>query len=249
MKTEEIKTGGAGGGGSFTNYKLQPGTQVVYIEKFELRYATWASAAPGEVGLSMHCIGPDIEGFEGFAYDKDDASKGKRKHQVGFVKSSRFNYADKVHNGKEIDRDFEIGRFMGEVMDALGCRAWMNAIDPEGIMNLDLWFDRINASDAPWRNQPLRVCISARQYWKSPADKYAQQDLSVVKWVKDTVRMESGNIPEAESKVVVWDKDNIDHMERAAKPQEVAGFQGKATPAPTAAGAPAAEEDLDDLPF
>ena len=226
MKTTEIKTGG---GGSFTNYKIQPGTQVVYIESFELRYATHASKVPGEVTLSMRCRGPELLGFQGFAYDKDDASKGKRSHQVGFVKASNFNFADKVtKGGKEIERDVEIGRFMKEVMTALGCAEWLDGLDPEGIMTLDLWMDRVNAPNAPWLDKPLRVCIACRQYWREQ-DKYAQNELYVVGWERGEIRMEDGDIPEAESKVVKWDANNINHFKKAVKPATIGSFEGNTT--------------------
>jgi hypothetical protein len=250
MKTTEIPTGG--GGGNFTNYKLQPETQVVFIESFNLRFATHASATAGEVSLSMECRGLSIEGFEGFAWDKNDATKGKRDHQVGYVKASNFNFADKRIGEKDIERDIEIGRFMIEVMTALGCKEWLDSIDPEGIMNLELWFTKINAADAPWRNKPLRLCIACRQYWR-PQDKYAQNDLFVVKWAKGQIRMEDGNIPLEESKVVKWDPNNSDHMERAVKPDLVKGFKGNADAPAANTNAVGTATDVtdhsDDIPF
>ncbi len=251
MKTGEIKTGG---GGSFTNYKLQPETQVIFIESFDLRPATYASAAPDEVTLSLQSRGPSIEGFQGFAYDKNDASKGKRDHQVGWIKADKFNYASKTVGGKEIDRDTSIGRFMIEVMTALGCKEWLDSVDPEGIMNLEIWFKKINAADAPWRNKPLRVCVACRQYWKKPPGKYAENDLFIVRWNKDQVRMEDGNIPESESKVVKWDSNNPEHMERAVNPALVPGFKGDtkdATPpaTPPVAGGGTTSGTDDDIPF
>lgn len=191
LNTKDIKTTG----GSSIPKTLQPGNQVVYLNKIELEDFKFK---PGALHLILHCEGEKLEdGFEGFFIDKNDPSKGRYAGQVGKVKAGLYAFADgTTKSGIEVNRDADILRFLKNLCIELNVLDWLELQDGKH-STIQSLIEQFNA-DKPFAGVPLNACIAGKEYLNKEG--YINFDLFLPKFSKAGVPFEGLN--KAKSKLM-----------------------------------------------
>jgi hypothetical protein len=217
LSTKNINTGG----GSSVPKTLSPGNTEIKINK--IRLETVPYKADG-YHLILEAEGPDMgPDYQGFLINKDDASSGYYKGQVGRIRMSEYAYADGVtKRGDVIKRDEEILAAIKKLCENFGCVEWFDNQDEkhDTIESFVSQFDQ----DKPFAGKYLRVCIAGREY-KNRAG-YTAYDLFLPKPSREGIQMESINVPADQSRVAQY---SVDLHIRKAKTQDVTSFGTDAT--------------------
>lgn len=155
LSTEDL-----GGGSSSLPKTISPGNKVLKINSLELEQFKFIDNA---YHLLLHVETEPIEGFEGFAIDKDNPEKGHYAGQIGRVKTSQYAYADgETKSGIKIQRDRSILIFLQNLCKTLGINDWMQSQHNKH----ETIEDFINAFNktAPFKDKYLEFCIAGKEY-------------------------------------------------------------------------------------
>ena len=117
----------------------------------------------GAFHLILHVETQPIEGFEGFALDKDHPEKGHFAGQIGRIKASQYAYADgETKTGIKIQRDRSILIFLQNLCKTLGINEWMQAQHNKHD-TIEDFVEAFNQS-APIKDKYLEFCIAGKEY-------------------------------------------------------------------------------------
>lgn len=155
LSTEDL-----GGGSSSLPKTINPGNKVLKINSLELEQFKFIDNA---YHLLLHVETEPIEGFEGFAIDKDNPEKGHYAGQIGRVKASQYAFADgETKSGIKIQRDRSILIFLQNFCKTLGINEWMQSQHNKH----ETIEDFINAFNktAPFKDKYLEFCIAGKEY-------------------------------------------------------------------------------------
>jgi len=155
LSTEDL-----GGGSSSLPKTINPGNKVLKINSLELEDFKFIS---GAYHLILHVETEPIDGFEGFAIDKDNPEKGHYAGQIGRVKASQYAFADgETKSGIKIQRDRSILIFLQNFCKTLGINEWMQAQHNkhETIEDFIAAFNKT----APFKDKYLEFCIAGKEY-------------------------------------------------------------------------------------
>ena len=170
--------------------------------------------------------GPDLgSSFDGFSIDRNNASLGKHKGQVGTVKASQWAFADSTtKTGILIYRDQEILKFMKNLCVALDKVSWLSAQDDKH----DTIESLINAfnKEAPFKDIKLNCCLAGKEYINKGG--YPNFELFFPKFSKIGVPFE--NEKATPSKVFIF--NNSEHIIKK-KIDNVSSFGDDSVDAPS----------------
>ena len=155
LSTEDL-----GGGSSSLPKTISPGNKVLKINSLELEQFKFIDNA---YHLLLHVETEPIDGFEGFAIDKDNPEKGHYAGQIGRVKASQYAFADgETKSGIKIQRDRSILIFLQNFCKTLGINEWMQSQHNKH----ETIEDFINAFNktAPFKDKYLEFCIAGKEY-------------------------------------------------------------------------------------
>jgi len=155
LSTEDLGTGGSG-----LPKTISPGNKVLKINNIELEEFKFINDA---YHLILHVETEPIEGFEGFALDKDNPDKGSYKGQIGRVKASQYAFADgETKTGVKIQRDRSILIFLQNLCKTMGINEWMQAQHNKHD-TIEDFVEAFNAT-APIKDKYLEFCIAGKEY-------------------------------------------------------------------------------------
>ena len=155
LSTEDLGTGGSG-----LPKTISPGNKVLKINNVELEEFKFIDNA---YHLILHVETEPIEGFEGFALDKDNPDKGHFKGQIGRIKASQYAFADgETKSGIKIQRDRSILIFLQNLCKTLGINDWMQAQHNKH-NTIEDFVEAFNAT-APIKDKYLEFCIAGKEY-------------------------------------------------------------------------------------
>lgn len=155
LSTEDLGTGGSG-----LPKTISPGNKVLKINNVELEEFKFIDNA---YHLILHVETEPIEGFEGFALDKDNPDKGHFAGQIGRVKASQYAYADgETKTGIKIQRDRSILIFLQNLCKTMGINDWMQAQHNKH-NTIEDFVDAFNQT-APIKDKYLEFCIAGKEY-------------------------------------------------------------------------------------
>jgi hypothetical protein len=156
LSTTDLGTGS----GSSMAKTIAPGNHVLKINAVELEDFRFIDGAKH---LILHVETEPIEGFEGFALDKDNPDKGHFKGQIGRIKASQYAYADgETKSGIKIQRDRSVLIFLQSLSKALGVNDWFVEQDGQH-ETIDDFVEAFNAT-APIKDKYLEMCIAGKEY-------------------------------------------------------------------------------------
>jgi len=216
LSTKNLPTGGG------VPKTLTPGNKTAKITKVTLDEFKFK---PGAYHLILHLEGPDLgDAFEGFLIDKDDASKGRHKGQVGRVRMSEWAYADgETKSGIQVNRDVEILKSIKNLCEALGCMPWFHKQDDKHA-TIEDFVDKFN-QDAPYKDVFLDWCLAAKEY--ATKQGYTNFDLYLPKFNKGMVPYEATELESG--KLIQYDA--AVHL-KAIESKPVESFGDDNTPPP-----------------
>ena len=186
LSTTDLGTGG----GSGLPKTIQPGNHVLKINYIDLEDFKFIDGAKH---LMLHVETEPIEGFEGFALDKDNPEKGHYAGQIGRIKASQYAFADgETKSGIKIQRDRSILIFLQNLCKTYEIYDWF--VEQDGKHNtVDDFVEAFNKT-APIKDKFLEFCIAGKEYegktgytnydmWLPKADnkKYAYGELEAGK--------------------------------------------------------------------
>lgn len=146
-----------GGGLSKT---IKPGNVTAKINSIVLEDFKFI---PDAVHVVLNLETSPIEGFEGFAIDKDNPALGYHKGQVGRVQASQYAYADgTTKSGIEIKRDNNVLILLKKVCTALGKEDWF-ASQNNKHNTIHEFIDAFNR-DKVAQDVFLDFCIAGKEY-------------------------------------------------------------------------------------
>ena len=155
LSTEDLGTGGSG-----LPKTISPGNKVLKINNIELEEFKFINDA---YHLILHVETEPIEGFEGFALDKDNPDKGHYAGQIGRIKASQYAFADgETKTGIKIQRDRSILIFLQNLCKTMGINEWMQAQHNKH-NTIEDFVEAFNAT-APIKDKYLEFCIAGKEY-------------------------------------------------------------------------------------
>jgi hypothetical protein len=155
LSTEDLGTGGSG-----MPKTIAPGNHVLKINSVELEEFKFIT---GAYHLIMHVETEPIEGFEGFALDKDNPEKGHYAGQIGRIKASQYAFADgETKSGIKIQRDRSILIFLQNLCKTLGINDWM--VDQNNKHDTIEEFVKAFNETAPYQGKFLEFCVAGKEY-------------------------------------------------------------------------------------
>jgi hypothetical protein len=155
-----LSTDDLGNGGSGLPKTINPGNKVLKINNVELEQFKFIDNA---YHLILHVETEPIEGFEGFALDKDNPERGHFKGQIGRVKASQYAFADgETKTGIKIQRDRSILMFLQNLCKTMGINDWMSAQHNKHD-TIEAFVEEFNKT-APIKDRYLEFCIAGKEY-------------------------------------------------------------------------------------
>jgi hypothetical protein len=155
LSTEDLGTGGSG-----LPKTISPGNHVLKINGVELEDFKFIDNA---YHLILHVETEPIEGFEGFAFDKDNPDKGHFAGQIGRVKASQYAFVDgETKTGIKIQRDRSILIFLQNLCKTAGINEWMQAQHNKH-ETIEDFVEAFNKT-APIKDKYLEFCIAGKEY-------------------------------------------------------------------------------------
>jgi hypothetical protein len=156
-----------------------PGNQKCKINSIQLVDFTYL---PGGKHLILNLETEPIEGFQGFAIDKNNADLGFHAGQVGRVKAGRYAFANgKTKKGTEINRDIAFLTFLKNLCLALNCDEWFQAQNNRH-ETIDDFVTAFN-EEAPFQDVYLDYCIAGKEYQNNAG--YISYDMWLAKPSKE----------------------------------------------------------------
>ena len=155
-----LSTDDLGNSGSGLPKTINPGNKVLKINNVELEQFKFIDNA---YHLILHVETEPIEGFEGFALDKDNPDKGHFQGQIGRVKASQYAFADgETKTGIKIQRDRSILMFLQNLCKTMGINDWMSAQHNKHD-TIEAFVEEFNKT-APIKDRYLEFCIAGKEY-------------------------------------------------------------------------------------
>jgi len=155
LSTEDLGTGGSG-----LPKTISPGNHVLKINGVELEEFKFIDNA---YHLILHVETEPIEGFEGFALDKDNPDRGHFAGQIGRIKASQYAFADgETKTGIKIQRDRSILIFLQNLCKTMVINEWMQAQHNKH-NTIEDFVDAFNQT-APIKDKYLEFCIAGKEY-------------------------------------------------------------------------------------
>lgn len=155
LSTEDLGTGGSG-----MPKTIAPGNHVLKINGVQLEEFSFI---PGAYHLLLQVETEPIEGFEGFALDKDNPEKGHYAGQIGRVKASQYAFSDgETKSGIKIQRDRSILIFLQNLCKTLGINDWM--VEQNNKHDTIEDFVKAFNETAPYKEKFLEFCVAGKEY-------------------------------------------------------------------------------------
>jgi len=155
-----LSTDDLGNSGSGLPKTINPGNKVLKINNVELEQFKFIDNA---YHLILHVETEPIEGFEGFALDKDNPDRGHFKGQIGRIKASQYAFADgETKTGIKIQRDRSILMFLQNLCKTMGINDWMSAQHNKHD-TIEAFVEEFNKT-APIKDRYLEFCIAGKEY-------------------------------------------------------------------------------------
>jgi hypothetical protein len=155
LSTEDLGTGGSG-----MPKTIAPGNHVLKINGVQLEEFSFI---PGAYHLLLQVETEPIEGFEGFALDKDNPEKGHYAGQIGRVKASQYAFSDgETKSGIKIQRDRSILIFLQNLCKTLGINDWM--LEQNNKHDTIEDFVKAFNETAPYKEKFLEFCVAGKEY-------------------------------------------------------------------------------------
>jgi hypothetical protein len=187
---------GTGSGGSSMAKTIAPGNHVLKINNIELEDFRFIEGAKH---LILHVETEPIEGFEGFALDKDNPEKGHFAGQIGKVKASQYAFADgETKSGIKIQRDRSILIFLQGLSKACGINDWFTEQDGQH-ETIDDFVEAFNKT-APIKDKYLEFCIAGKEYLNK--NSYTSYDL----WLPKAENKKYAYAEVEAGKVIIYDE-------------------------------------------
>lgn len=191
LSTEDLGTGGSG-----LPKTISPGNKVLKINNVELEDFKFIQGAKH---LILHVETEPIEGFEGFALDKDNPERGHFAGQIGRVKASQYAFADgETKSGVKIQRDRSILIFLQNLCKTMGINDWMQAQHNKH-ETIEDFVEAFNKT-APIKDKYLEFCIAGKEYMGKTG--YTNYDMWLPKAEKGKYAF--GEVEEG--KVIIYDE-------------------------------------------
>ena len=147
-------------GGSGVSKTLQPGNIVIKINSIELRKEPFEG---DPYNIILNCEGEPLgDGFEGFAIDKNRPELGHAEGQVGRVRATEYSFSNRVFDGKPINRDVDMLKWLQAFCKAAGCQDWFIAQDEKHDTIAD-FIDQLNM-DKPFKGVWMSACLAGKPY-------------------------------------------------------------------------------------
>lgn len=228
LSTENLVENTGGG----LNKIIKPGNVTAKINSIVLEDFKFI---PDAVHLVLNLETPPIEGFEGFAIDKDNPSLGNYKGQIGKVQASQYAFADGItKSGIEIKRDNNVLIFLKKLCTALNKDDWFAAQNNKH-NTIHEFVDAFNR-DKVATDIYLDFCIAGKEYENKNG--YIAYNLFLPKNKQGTYVFAAVN----SKKVMNFDEN--EHIIKTSKPTDIPVVNfGDDTPLP------GGDFDLDDLPY
>jgi len=206
LSTTDLGTGGSG-----LPKTISPGNHVLKINMIDLEDFKFIDGAKH---LILHVETEPIEGFEGFAFDKDNPEKGHYAGQIGRIKASQYAFADgETKTGIKIQRDRSILIFLQSLCKTFGINDWFT--DQDGKHDtIDDFIEAFNKT-APIKDKYLEFCVAGREYEGKTG--YTNYDMWLPK--ADNRKYAFGEIEEG--KVITFDESK--HLKKL-ETKEVKSF-------------------------
>lgn len=168
----------------------------------------------GAIIVKLQIEGPDLgEGFEGFFKDPTNQAKGRYKGQIGTVGAGQYSFRDGEVNGRKIERDVEVLRFLLSLAKALGKEAEINAIETDTIEQyIDAAAPILSKGDVS-----LHWCLGGKEYEKGG---YTNYNLFLAKPTKDEYKEKLAAFSVLEDEVIRFDAQR--HIAKKKKDAEQA---------------------------
>jgi len=155
-----LSTDDLGNSGSGLPKTINPGNQLLKINNIDLEDFKFIDNA---YHMILHVETEPIEGFEGFALDKDNPDKGHFKGQIGRVKASQYAFADgETKTGIKIQRDRAILMFLQNLCKTMGINEWMTAQHNKH-NTIESFVEEFNKT-ASIKDKYLEFCIAGKEY-------------------------------------------------------------------------------------
>lgn len=210
LSTRDIK-------GESISKALLPGNAVCKINEVILEPVTYKE---GGLNLILVLESEPIAGFEGFLINKDDASKGSYKGQIGKVKVGEWAFADgETKSGTKVYRDNDILRFIKNLCTALGKLKWLEDQDGkhDDIQSLVNAFDK----EKPFKDIFLNYCICGKEYQNKK--NYTNYDLYLPRFTKIAGPF-APKTDKSKLKVITFDESK--HITKRKSSETVSEFGG-----------------------
>ena len=155
-----LSTDDLGNSGSGLPKTINPGNQLLKINNIDLEDFKFIDNA---YHMILHVETEPIEGFQGFALDKDNPDKGHFKGQIGRVKASQYAFADgETKTGIKIQRDRAILMFLQNLCKTMGINEWMTAQHNKH-NTIESFVEEFNKT-ASIKDKYLEFCIAGKEY-------------------------------------------------------------------------------------
>ena len=155
-----LSTDDLGNSGSGLPKTINPGNQLLKINNIDLEDFKFIDNA---YHMILHVETEPIEGFQGFALDKDNPDKGHFKGQIGRVKASQYAFADgETKTGIKIQRDRAILMFLQNLCKTMGINEWMTAQHNKH-NTIESFVEEFNKT-ASIKDKYIEFCIAGKEY-------------------------------------------------------------------------------------
>ncbi|HEY4062299.1 MAG TPA: hypothetical protein VGM30_10385 [Puia sp.] len=124
----------------------------------------------GGLIVKVHIEGADLgESFEGFFKDPDNQTKGRYKGQIGTVAAGQYSFKDAEVNGRKIERDVEILKFISTLGKSIGKDDEINSLEANSIEEYIEMATKVLCSKDAW----LHWCLGGKEYEKAGYTNYS----------------------------------------------------------------------------
>lgn len=155
--------GGSNSGNQMWNKRLDPGNHVVKLVNIRLvpaKIKDDPNAYHLLMGLESEPVG---DGFEGFAKDKNDPSKGNYEGRMSYIKASPFPYyTGKTKFDKVVNRDESILAMIKTICIQTDSYYWWKKAN-DVYETIEEFVEAFN-NDKPFEDKWIYVCIAGKQY-------------------------------------------------------------------------------------
>jgi len=206
LNTKDVKAGEGG-----LSKTLKPGNVKVKINSVVLEPNTFK---PGSYHVVCNVETEPIEGFVGFAIDKNNPSLGNHAGQIGKVKAGQYSFADgATKSGIPVYRDNDIMTHIKRICLAVGTN-WWDGTDGK-YKTIEALVEAFN-NDKPFKDIYIETCLAGKKYKNDKG--YDNYDLFFAKYSGG----KSGFSSDPAKVITFNEKEHV--IEKA--PENVASFDG-----------------------